>query len=416
VLATTFNHEGDHPVFPLIYLFTTYSALVGDGLGDSSLRFATFNCSLAAQSKGELAERLSSGKDAQAISIAQIIRIVRPDVLLLNEFDFDAEGRAAKLFREHYLQREDLSDAEPSTEPIEYPFCVSLPSNTGMPTGFDMDNDGVAAVDSGTPEYARDAKGYGTFEGQYGMLLLSRRPIDHARVRTFQRFLWKDMPNAQLPDKPKTREAWYSDEELAVLPLSSKSHWDVPIVVGEGSIHVLASHPTPPVFDGPEDRNGHRNHDEIRLFVDYVQPDHSAYIYDDKGERGGLPKGTRFVVMGDLNSDPVDGDGHRAVDQWLLSSLVVPAEPHSMGGVEASRSGTANASHSASPAADTSDFDDERGPGNLRLDYVLPSRGLSVAKSAVFWPGRDDPISHQALISASDHRLVWVDLVITDAD
>ena len=36
------------------------------------------------------------------------------------------------------------------------------------------------------------------------------------------------------------------------------------------TFHLLASHPTPPVFDGDEDRNGKRNHDEVRLIADYI--------------------------------------------------------------------------------------------------------------------------------------------------
>lgn len=62
---------------------------------------------------------------------------------------------------------------------------------------------------------------------------------------------------------------------LQVLRLSSKSHWDVPIDIplGDGvtqRVHMLLHHPTPPAFDGQEGRNLRRNHDEIRLFADYV--------------------------------------------------------------------------------------------------------------------------------------------------
>ena len=63
---------------------------------------------------------------------------------------------------------------------------------------------------------------------------------------------------------------WYNADELAIFPLSSKSHWDVPIDIDGTVVHFLVSHPTPPVFDGPEDRNGTRNADEIRLWADYI--------------------------------------------------------------------------------------------------------------------------------------------------
>jgi 3-phytase len=91
------------------------------------------------------------------------------------------------------------------------------------------------------------------------------------------------MPDALLPDDPSTPAPndWYSAEELAAFRLSSKSHWDVPIEIGGAVVYVLVSHPTPPVFDGPEDRNGTRNNDEIRFWADYVTPHRGDYIYDD---------------------------------------------------------------------------------------------------------------------------------------
>ena len=69
---------------------------------------------------------------------------------------------------------------------------------------------------------------------------------------------------------PRRPRDWYSPEVLRSLRLSSKSHWDLPVRIGRRTVHVLASHPTPPTFDGPEDRNGTRNHDEIRFWAEYV--------------------------------------------------------------------------------------------------------------------------------------------------
>ena len=86
---------------------------------------------------------------------------------------------------------------------------------------------------------------------------------------------------------------FYSPDEVEILRLSSKSHWDVPIRIGKKTVHFLVSHPTPPVFDGPEDRNGRRNNDEIRFWADYITPGTSSgYIYDDEGVRGGLKPGS----------------------------------------------------------------------------------------------------------------------------
>ncbi len=250
------------------------------------------------------------------------------------------------------------------------------------------------------------------------MAVLSKYPIVEEDVRTFQHFLWKDMPGALLPDDPNTAAPadWYSPAELDVFRLSSKSHWDIPVEVGGNTLHVLASHPTPPTFDGVEDRNGLRNHDEIRFWADYVQPGPgSDYIYDDAGATGGLAPGESFVILGDQNADPLDGDSvDAAIDQLLGHPRITDPLPTSAGAVEAAAlQGGANLAHEGDPKYDTADFNDNPAPGNLRADYVLPSRDLRVTDAAVFWPVAADPLS--ALTGnfpfpSSDHRLVWVDL------
>jgi 3-phytase len=377
-----------------------------------TIRFATFNASLNRFSAGQLITDLSSPGNDQADTVAEIIQRTRPDVLLINEFDFDDQGPggsslAARLFQQNYL-----STPHGDARPIHYPYRFVAPSNTGIPSGFDLNNDGSV----GGPD---DAFGFGFFPGQFGMAVYSRFPIDSQNVRTFQLFLWKDMPGALLPDDLSTPEPadWYSPEELDVFRLSSKSHWDVPMQIEGKTVHFLVSHPTPPVFDGPEDRNGKRNHDEIRFWADYLVRSQSRYIVDDNGIRGGLPGGSLFVIAGDQNSDPFDGDSIPGSAQLLLEHRLVNAEmtPDSEGAVEQSElQGGANETHIGNPAFDTADFSDVA-PGNLRVDYVLPRRNMEIVDSAVFWPTTDDPLF--ALVGvfpfpSSDHRLVWIDVDI----
>ena len=222
---------------------------------DNTIRFATFNASLNRAKPGELINDLSTPGNAQAEAVAEIIQRVNPDVLLINEFDFDEAGEALELFRVNYL-----GIGQEGQQPVEYPYAFLAPSNTGAFSGFDLDNSGSA-----DPKSGNDAFGFGDFEGQYGMVLLSKFPIDEHAARTFQYFLWNDMPGVLLPIDPNTNEPWYSEDELNVVRLSSKSHWDVPVKICHKEVHVLVSHPTPPVFDGPEDHNGLRNFDEIRF-------------------------------------------------------------------------------------------------------------------------------------------------------
>jgi hypothetical protein len=369
----------------------------------SPLRIATFNASLNRSTLGELERDLSTPDDAQARAVAEIIQRVRPQILLLQEFDHDADGKSIASFKSNYLERWQGDSAAP---PIEYPYVYSTAVNTGVPSGFDLDNDGRVAGGA-------DALGFGAFPGQYGMVVLSMFPIDVARARTFRKFLWRDMPGALLPDDaatPAPRD-WYSSAELAVLPLSSKNHWDLPVRVGKRTIHLLVSHPTPPAFDGPEDRNGLRNHDEVRFWNDYL--DGANYLRDDAGKRGGF-RGGSFVVMGDLNSDPADGASVKGAIRTLLarSDLNATPAPASEGGAEAVAQGGMNASHTGDPHQDTADFND-RGVGNLRVDYLLPSRDWTICGSGVFWPKTGDrlaPLVQGEPPPTSDHRLVWIDV------
>ena len=323
--------------------------------------------------------------------------------MVLNEFDYVEGGAAVEQFRTNYLLL-----SQNGAQPIDYPYYFVAPSNTGVPSGFDLDNDGTI----GGPN---DAFGFGDFPGQYGMVVLSRFPIVTDQARTFQNLLWTSVPGARLPDDPATAEPadWYSPDELAVLRLSSKSHWDVPIDVDGRIIHILASHPTPPAFDGPEDRNGMRNADEIGFWADYVAGTDTSWIVDDTGADGGLAADAEFVVVGDLNSDPLDGDSLAgAIDQVLALDRAQDPAPTSDGAVEATLAqGLNNAIHAGNPPSTP-----PTSPTTHRatyVDYVLPSDGFDIVDAGVFWPPTDDQLSRLVTIdplASPDHRLVWVDL------
>ncbi len=387
------------------------------------IRIAQFNASLNRNNEGDLVNDLSTPNNPQAQTVAEIIQRVNPDVLLVNEFDFVADGSAAELFRDNYL-----AVSQNGVPPVNYPFIYLAPSNTGVASGVDLDNNGVVGTTPGTFDYANDAFGFGFFPGQFAQVIYSKFPIDLPNVRTFQLFLWKDMPNSLLLDDPTDNPLtdFYSQEAIDIFRLSSKSHWDIPININGQIVHILASHPTPPVFDGPEDRNGKRNFDEIRFWRDYVTPGLGDYIYDDVegpgNPSGGLAPGAKFVIMGDQNSDPNDGDSFPgAADQILGSPLTnTSLTPSSLGGIDAAaRQGGANLGQISNPAFDTADFNDNPAPGNLRADYVLPSIDLNLLHAGVFWPPEGDPLfplvgnfdpSFPNGFPSSDHRLVWIDV------
>ncbi|MBT8399083.1 MAG: endonuclease/exonuclease/phosphatase family protein [Rhodothermia bacterium] len=349
---------------------------------------------------------------------AATIQILRPDILLINEMAYDQEGvpgysssegsghNAARFVNRYLSVPQDSGLA-----PLKFE-AISFPSNTGLPSGHDLDNSGEivssypppepSAEDGAPPRqtadqraYGNDSWGFGTFPGQYAMALFvtPRLQVISGEIRSFQKFKWSDMPRARKPVDPKTGEPWYDSSEWADMRLSSKNHVDVPVRLPNGQVvHLLVSHPTPPAFDGPEARNKLRNHDEIRFWRDYVAGD--SYMTDDSGVRGGLKSGALFVIMGDLNADPDEGS---SVDNPIgklthlerVNGEYVPAA--STDGIE------------AFPTLDA----DDTAEWGLRIDYVLPSVEMEVFSGGVWRPSGGDP-------PASDHFPVYLDLIVPD--
>lgn len=267
-----------------------------------------------------------------------MIGAANPDIIALQDFDYDGEQLALAAF----------------AEALGLPHYLALRPNTGRLTGLDLDGDGRT-------DGPRDAHGYGRFNGQGGMALLSRYPL--GAVADFSDILWHDLAD-------NNASAVTPADALPVLRLHTVGAWDVEVITPSGPLHILMSHATPPVFDGPEDRNGLRNADEIRFwhrFLDTAAPAHFAY-------------------MGTLNVDPDRGEGIRGPLIDLLSHSAV---------------------QDPVPDGPTADWDDPT-PGDLRVDYLLPGRNLRVVDAGVFWPTQGDMA--EAVELASDHRLVWVDV------
>lgn len=378
-----------------LFVAVTLYATASPAEEAATLRIATYNVSLYGKKANEIRDRLSDGKDLQAEKIAAVVQAIRPDILLLNELDFDADAVIAKSLAEKFF-----AVPQGDGKPVEYPFVRALASNTGVDSGLDLNHNGQG----GEPN---DAWGFGVYPGQYAMAVFSRFPIDDQAIRTFQKYRWKDFPGALRPVDPTTDETYDDDPTWSQLRLSSKNHVDLPIHIGDLTLHVLASHPTPPVFDGPEDRNGCRNHDEIRFWTDYLEGPSAEHLIDDRGLAGGLSEHASFVVMGDLNADPADGDGRReAILALLRHRRLSDPQPRSEGAVEAMTAKSTSGKRKGDPALHTASFGRN---GNMRLDYVLPSRSLQLLGSGVHWPKQDDP--QRAMIDASDHRLVWIDVI-----
>lgn len=350
-------------------------------------------------------------------ALAEVIQRVQPNIIVLNEIAYDMpgvlgvpedarSGENARIFAENFLA---IAQAD-GLSPLAY--TAYMPdTNTGKPSGFDLDRSGQVVTELGPipasqadkpgeqteqgRAFGGDCWGFGTFPGQYAMALLvdTRLGFNPERVRTFRLFPWSAMPNARMP-RASDGSPWYSGEAGEAFRLSSKNHVDAPITLPNGAeLRVLFAHPTPPGFDGPENRNGLRNHDEIRFLADYIEG--ATYISDDAGRIGPMPRGSHFVIMGDLNADPEDPqNGLNPIGDLLYRSPRVGPQP--------------------TPLADLSI--DGLGPSDTavwgkRVDHIISGASLTVLRSGVWrsppalWQGRESSFP-------SDHFLVWADVVV----
>lgn len=321
-----------------------------------TIRVATFDTELQRRGPGLLLRDIQRGADPQVVAVIEVIAHTAPDILVLQGIDWDYDNQTLKALEARLAQ---------AGQP--YPHLFSARPNSGVETGLDMDGDGRLAE-------ASDAQGYGVFTGQGGVAILSRFPILTDEIQDFSDLLWRDLPGALLPQHPDG-SAFPSAEAQAMQRLSSTVHWVVPVAMPDGPpLTLLTFRATPPVFDGPEDRNGRRNHDEIAFWQHYLA-----------GEFGPAPTG-RYVLAGNANLDPVAGQGrHDAIRSLLGGPLFQDPEPQG-------------------PVAAQDTVDWPR-VGRMRVDYVLPSPDLSVTGSGVYWPAPDQPGW-----GASRHRLVWIDL------
>lgn len=396
----------------LIVLLVVVGCDRPDETPPESIRVATFNL------EDVRTDDLRRSDHPRLQSAARILQRIRPDIVLLNEVAYDQQGvpgftgdlptgSNGDRFARSFLSVSQGVGLSPLTFKT-----FMAPSNTGIASGYDLDHDGEAVVDfpdppsaglDGTPApqtadgrlYGNDNWGFGTFPGQYAMVLLVNDDFEilEREIRTFQNFLWKDLPGAERPIDPSTGAFWYGDEEWNSFPLSSKSHWDVPVKLPSGHVlHILASHPTPAAFDGPEKRNKLRNRDEIRFWSEYISG--STAIYDDRGIAGGLASGSSFVILGDLNADPDEGS---AVGDPIGTLLL--SHPSINGAFV--------------PLADSAgiaefpnlDPDDTAGWG-MRVDYVLPSADLVIERGRIVRPA---PGTGETV---SDHFPVFLDVTI----
>lgn len=280
-------------------------------------------------------------------AVLAVLAEARADVLVLAGVDADAEGRTLAALN--------------AALPEPYPHLFTAMPNAGRASGLDLDGNGRLGE-------ARDAEGYGRFSGEGGMGVLSRLPL--GTVEDYSPLRWRDLPGALLTPE---------DPGAEVRRLSSMVHWVLPVALPGGrALRLGIFRATTPVFDGPEDLNGRRNHDELVFWLRLME-----------GDLPGRALPAPFVLIGGANLDPDRGEGRREAIRDLLGD---PRLQDPGGGPTVDWSGTG-------PGA---------GLGPMRVDYILPGAGVPVTGAGRVWP--EGGALAEVAATASRHRLIWVDL------
>jgi hypothetical protein len=293
------------------------------------LRIATWAGDFSRDGPGLMLQEFRRNPEDAALSP---ILEAHPDILLLTDFDYDAGAATLSAFR-------DLLTARG----LDYPHLFAARPNTGMPTDRDLDGDGRL----GGP---RDAQGYGPFAGYGGQAMLSRYPL--SLIENHSAMLWKDTFDSRIAS---------DDPGHTIQRLASTAFWRVEADTPNGPLTLLTLAATPPVFDGPEDRNGRRNHDEVLFWhhrLDQMPPDKP------------------LILIGNFNLDPDRGDGLRSAVQTLLTHTRL---------------------QDPLPGTATVDW---QSTGPMRVSYVLPDAALTVTGAGTTGP-------HE---NGGPHALVWIEI------
>ncbi len=397
----------------------------------------------------EYGERIMQLRNTTAI-----IQHQQPDVLLFNEFNNMGDKEDTKILEEYsknYLEvAQSLKGGDSKEEmqkPIDYfQYKRAYKTNTGLQSGFDLDNDGVC--DGKDPD---DAYGFGYYHGHYQFALMSKYEIDDANTRTFQNFLWKDFGGKDQFKSPKTLtfdqakkdgarpikqphdavskkdvmpgEDWYNAEEWNKFRLSSKNHCDVPVKVNGETIHLLISHPVPPAFETNAHSNVLRNQYETQFWLEYVKSEGNDWIYDDKGGKGGIGDSkAKYIFMGDLNCDPYLRNKGEDANKGVAAFTNAEISPFSQEFFKDGKLAPKSTGAAGEPVKYDHKYPDQRtAVFGRRVDYVLPSKNIDVTSSGCYWKTRDEDggkLFYDNRLGkfgdskevSSDHRMVWIDI------
>lgn len=344
-------------------------------------------------------KKLMDAADEQATAAAEVLARFAPDVVNINELQYDIQGVPTSsspgqpkadakpgTFGGAAENAKRLADRVRGVDPTaDYPYVIQTLGNSGFL--WEGSNNGSAVF---------DLRGWGEWRGRFNTAILSKWPILEDQIRVIADFAWEDLPDNLIAQME-------TEQGLTVpqgWPLFEKCLNVIPVQIGDEVVHFVLLHPVTPVYDVI---NTYRNHDELhalQLFLEGKLPGVDP-----------LPEGAKYVVIGDLNADPEDGDGIEGSIQQVLDHPGLTAFFPEGHGTKYSN-GARNTYLGGCGLDDGSTVDDPTTHFQLQLDYLLPSKTLGTPTGGeVFFPdfktAKDD---FDLACRASDHRFVYEEI------
>jgi 3-phytase len=367
----------------------------GGGADSGPVRLRVGHFNLREMSTAKLLDE----SDEQATAAAQILARFAPDIISINELQFDMQG-------------------------VPTPSMPGAPGTTGWGQFdvFGADNahrlaDRIAAA--GTPEgyehrlifvgnsgyYWEGStlgfdwfilRGWGEFRGRFNTAILSRYPILLDQVRIISDVPWDALPENHIAKM----KAETGIDVPPGFPIFEKGLNIVPVQVNDEVLHLVLLHTVSPAFDPI---NPYRNYDELRALVMFLD-----------GQLPGvepLPPDAKFMIVGDLNADPDDGDGLPGAIQQVLDHPSVIAVFGAGAGTKGNN-GQYNTYLSGCGLDDGSIVQNPTQKFQLQLDYLLPSTNLGEPlETFLFFPDfQTEREDFDLACRASDHRFAYTDI------
>lgn len=232
----------------------------------------------------------NASTSTQLIAAKSILKKLTPDILSLNEIQFDMPAVPNQQYQSRGQNLHFLNSFF-ETNMNHYSF---FPANTGMNSRPNSQGEYILRPTQEERELYADKVNFGMFPAQYSMGGLFQYQV--VRETNISNLKWKDFnPNINLSKFTQSNGAPLPED----MSLFDKNFVDTVININGKEVHIILLHTVPSFhFGNMKSPNYERNRDQLKFLQWYLK---------GSGEIGNirpLPRNATFIAMGDWNVDP----------------------------------------------------------------------------------------------------------------